>query len=380
MMRCAIIGWYGTETIGDRAILAALIKIISTLPEEIEFSIGSIYPFFTERTLLEEKTFIEKMCSKAVKLSIFDSRNHTKLKQTIKEVDCLFVGGGPLMDVSWMYMLEYALMEAKKYKKVTGLLGCGMGPLYKKSYIHSARNIISHSDIIIFRDNISKNIAEKIGCKKKKEISVLVDPAVFSAQFFLKEYKNKDRKKDYLAVNLRDFPLEYLKNRNDITFIEIKQKLKDFCLKILEKGYYIKFIPMHYFGIGGDDREYLNRMAFELNSENITVQNMPLTLEETMQNYADAKYCIGMRFHAILLQTILNGNNYILDYTEPKKGKTSGFLEIVEGQKFYKERYINLQSNVKSEIQFNSDKFCVNIDLLNKYEKTYREILLQKLR
>ena len=52
-----------------------------------------------------------------------------------------------------------------------------------------------------------------------------------------------------------------------------------------------------------------------------------------------------MRFHSVLIQTIVSGNNFILDYTEPRKGKISGFLEDVDQNNFYKSRYISLQDD-----------------------------------
>ncbi len=44
-MRILIIGWYGTETIGDRAILAGLISFFSKVYRCFEIKIGSLYPF-----------------------------------------------------------------------------------------------------------------------------------------------------------------------------------------------------------------------------------------------------------------------------------------------------------------------------------------------
>ena len=44
-MKITIIGWYGTETIGDRAILAGLISIFNQAYDEFEVKLGSLNPF-----------------------------------------------------------------------------------------------------------------------------------------------------------------------------------------------------------------------------------------------------------------------------------------------------------------------------------------------
>ena len=49
-----------------------------------------------------------------------------------------------------------------------------------------------------------------------------------------------------------------------------------------------------------------------------------------METYSDAYFNIGMRFHSVVLQTISREKNYVLDSTEPKKGKTYGFLSDFE--------------------------------------------------
>lgn len=101
---------------------------------------------------------------------------------------------------------------------------------------------------------------------------------------------------------------------------------------------------MHYFHIGGDDRDFLNTLALQLNQQNIEVQNRNLSLEQTMDVFHDASLNIGMRFHSVVFQTILSGKNIVLDYTEPRKGKISGFLKDIGGDLFYKSRYFNLQT------------------------------------
>ena len=142
----------------------------------------------------------------------------------------------------------------------------------------------------------------------------------------------------------------------------------------------IRLIPMHYFYIGGDDRVFLNSIALDLKLENIKVQNPNLTLKETIEIYQNAYFNVGMRFHSVVLQTIASGKNYVIDYTEPKKGKIFGFLSDIDKDEFYTKRSISLQEDtitvdIIEEIdkKFDIDDFVV-IDRLKIYIEELKEI------
>ncbi len=371
-MKLAIIGWYGTETIGDRAILAGLIKLLLEVDDSIELYLGSIYPFFSERTIHEDIDFYKKITGKNnIKINLFDSRNHKTLTQTIKMVDCIAVGGGPLLDVSWMYMIEYAFMKAKKHNKKTILLGCGLGPLNKRTYLKAACNIIKYSDFCIFRDEASLNWANEL-VENKQNMFALIDPAAFAAAEYIKRDTNEVENDNYIVVNLREFPMEYAINDTKDRIEEINQSFIQMLKNLAVQGMPVRLIPMHYFSIGGDDRKYLNQLAMRVNLPNVHVQNDPLTLEETMHVFKHAKIAIGMRFHSVVLQTICNGNNYVLDYTNPINGKIGGFLNQVNGMEFYKNRYMNIQKEKTIQLSFADNSFDSYGDELKKYEKQYK--------
>lgn len=358
-MKITIIGWYGTETIGDRAILAGLFSLFNKSYENFEIKIGSLYPFFSQRTINEDYSFYKEIIKKDFKIDIFDSKDSKELLKVIQESDFVVMGGGPLMDLGELFMLEYAFKKAKKLGVKTALLGCGVGPLFHKKYRKSVLNISLNSDIVILRDSKSKDNLEDIYKEFNKffdssSVNTSYDPAVECTLAYNK-LNSKDTQ-EYIAVNLREFPIEYNK-QNDSKNIndELKKFIKELALKYVDKE--IRLIPMHYFHIGGDDRVFLNSIAMDLKLENIKVQNPNLTLKETIRIYQNAYFNVGMRFHSIVLQTIASGKNYVLDYTEPKKGKIFGFLSDIDKNDFYKTRYISLQEDnitldiIKDEIK-----------------------------
>lgn len=378
-MRITIIGWYGTETIGDRAILAGLISFFNKSFGEFEIKLGSLYTFFTERTINEDYSFYTEITAKKCNIEIFDSKNSTHLFNAIKESDLLVMGGGPLMDLNELFMVEYAFKKAKKIGVKTALLGCGIGPLFHKKYRKSVVEISLNTDIHILRDSQSKaNLAslyQEFGLKIEREnIHISYDPAVECVNEYSKQ--SNEKQLEYIAINLREFPQKYSKQNRAKN---INEALKKFIQSVAEKfsEKEIKLIPMHYFHIGGDDRVFLNDIALELKLENIYVQNKNLNLKETIDIYDKAYFNIGMRFHSVVLQTIVSGKNYILDYTEPKKGKINGFLKDIDKNGFYDSRYVSLQEDkIRVDIINNIDEqFMWNVDDVRKNLAVYTELL-----
>lgn len=380
-MKITIIGWYGTETVGDRAILAGLLSFFNKSFNKFSINLGSLYPFFSERTLNEDYSFYKELVKKDFDIRIFNSKNSNELSIAIKNSDLVLMGGGPLMDLPELFMIEYAFKKAKKLGVSTALIGCGIGPLSKKKYRKSVLNIFLKSDLVILRDNRSKKSLLEI-CRefnmsnKNKSISVGYDPSVEAILYFKKA--NKKIEKHYIAINLREFPHEY-------KYGEYQKLNEDLKLYIKQVATYhsnreVKLIPMHYFHIGGDDRMFLNKIALELNFENIIVQNTNINLKETMELFQNSYCNIGMRFHSIVFQTILSGKNFILDYTDPIKGKIVGFLSDIDKNNFYSKKYINLQSDkllspglIDDKEVFNFDEH-IEIEKLNVYTKKLKEL------
>lgn len=380
-MNVLIIGWYGTETIGDRAILSSLFRHFSSI-ENCNYTIASIYPFYTERTLLEDKSFISKISilseDDVAHISIIDSRNPLALTSAIKKSDCVVMGGGPFDDMATMYMIEYAVITAKKNHKKTIMYGIGFNVLKKKEFIQVAKNIISYCDLIIFRDAISKGLCiNHYHCKQAIDSKVLIDPAVFSCLEYKKVSKKKSKFGEYIAINLRKFPKIYSSNSIARDIDTLSQKIITSCIDNKTK---CLLIPMNYFDVGIDDRIILNEFRLNYPDYNFNVIGNPLNLEETFSIYSNASMCFGMRFHSVVFQTILNGNNIIIDYTDPKKGKTLGFVNQMNAWYFYKNRYCSLQDFKSNSIIINyKQRFHIDMELIKKYDNEYRESIKELL-
>lgn len=372
-MNVVIIGWYGTETIGDRAILAGIINLLSEISPQFNLSLGSLIPDFSKRTLIEDTDFYNEISQNNLRgISLFDSLNRNELKKAINNSDLVIVGGGPLMDIDQMFMLEYAFRYAKRRGRKTAIVGCGWGPLKSKEHIKAAASIIHNSNLTIFRDATSLNEYLKCDIRKlvdSENITSSIDPAFFCADYY-RRFDLNNRKKDYIAINFRDISKDQYggdSDRND--------KLFSYIIDSIRKQYDmpVHLVPMHSYFVGGDDRSQFNRIAFSLDdASGIIVHNNPPSLVEVMSLYKNAQFCVGMRFHSIVLQTILNGRNIILDYTDPSKGKIISMMRELYMLEAYKDKYLSL-INIK-ELQSSLTKpeqFIIKEGLLQQYKKIY---------
>lgn len=345
-MNICVVGWYGTETLGDRSILLGLSKVFEKAFGESKIYLGSIYPFYSNRCLYEDKAFYETI-SPHVSIEVFDIRDPEKYKDIIKKVSIIAMGGGPIMDLHELGIIEFGFGYAKKNNIKTALLGNGFGPLFDTKFQKISAHILSLSDLIILRDHISSDLAKKL-CKEygyvaNAEIQVFHDPAIIPIKdFFDNIASNGTNNVGQLVMNLREFP-KFVYHTKDGTGVA-EQPLVELLKKLSKHFENIRLVPMHTFPMGGDDRYYLSKIKQKCNCNNIEVVNKPMSVFELFKTICDAGRCLGMRYHSVVFQTLINGNNGILDYTQPLVGKISGFLHMIDGYKHYKNKYINIQN------------------------------------
>lgn len=337
-----VIGWYGTETIGDRGILGGLIRVFSHRYSDFVIRLGSLYPFYSNRCIYEDLDFYRVLSdNKLREITTYDVTNIGELRHTIRQSDILCFGGGPLMDVPAMFNMEYAFSYAKRQHVKTAILGCGIGPLSQKNIIQSVMHLINLADVVILRDALSLDTYRSLGGTKKLVVSV--DPACFCALAYYEHNIPANRRGNQCAMNFRDVS-------HDQYASAYLGKYKDYFRELIANcvdstSYSIVLTPMHSFYHGGDDRYFLNSLAVDFPKERVQVMNNPLSLQQTLALFFDSDVCYGMRFHSVLFQTVLNGNNYIIDYTNPNNGKTIGLLKQLGLQDDYKSAYCSLVNN-----------------------------------
>lgn len=329
MIRVLIIGWYGTETIGDRAILAGILHSINKhFSSDIQVTLGSLYPYISERTIYEDRQLYEMLSPKVLEIEIVDTRDLFALRSAIACSDIVLMGGGPLMDLQELWMVNYAFSFAKQKGIPTAIAGCGVGPIRNRKLQKCLAKIFSNADLAILRDQKSAEAASEIYQSKyvePKQFIAAIDPAVTCAL----DYKNIASvpvKSDTLVACVRQFPKEYLLPDKELNQIN-ENVMKAFLTTVEQNAIAsLHFVPMCYHHLGVDDRYYMKVLKDNLPNLDCVIQKKPLNLVETMQLFMGSRLAIGMRFHSVVLQTLLAESNIIFDYTGGVGGKISNFI------------------------------------------------------
>ncbi|MDB3916498.1 polysaccharide pyruvyl transferase family protein [Alphaproteobacteria bacterium] len=376
MIKVLIIGWYGTETIGDRAILAGLLRSLdSCFNSKIQLTIGSLYPFISERTIFEDRELYAILSPKVFGFEIIDSRDHAELCSTILNSDIVLMGGGPLMDLQELWMVNYAFRFAKRRGIPTAIAGCGVGPIRDRKLQKCLATIFHNADLNILRDHKSAEAASEIYQSKyaePKQFIAAIDPAVTCALAY-KHIAPVPMKSDTLVASVRQFPKEYLLPYKSLNQIN-KNVIKAF-LNVLEQNKIVSlhFVPMCYHHLGVDDRYYMRTLKKELPNLDCSIQKEPLNLLKTMQLFMASKVALGMRFHSVLLQTILAESNIIFDYTGGLGGKISNFVAEISLNDELLNCVLDLQQNYEfefpsissSNFRPNDKELCKKISIYN---------------
>jgi len=251
-----------------------------------------------------------------------------------------------------------------KGKKVTIALGCGYGPLMKKDTIECANRILRAVDYSAMRDSNAPFAT----------IKDVVDPAAFACLEFLRAQK-EEQIKDFVTVNCRDVLADVSRYPVGGNLEEKLVKWFSSFVDQCEKPVYL--VPMHSFSVGIDDRIYLGKLAKAIRSPKVEVISKPPSLKKTMELFYHSSLCVGMRFHSVLLQTLLNGNNCILDYTHPETGKTISLMRQLNMVEPYRGKYVSLPK-CDGEITFSNEEgqvFHYDSVLLTRHFSAYVNLL-----
>ena len=373
-MIISIVGWYGTETMGDKAIFDGILFVFNKIYPNAHIQVGSLYPFYSERTFIEEKD-VFKQTAPNMTFSIFDMKNGRELIENIRRSNIVIFGGGPLMDLEELFLIKYSFEVAQKKDIPCIIMGAGIGPLKQEIYIKIVEDIIKLSNLVILRDSKSVDLVFHLYNLNNK-IIMLPDPAIISIENYKKT--NIRCANRNIIVNFRDYSENVYSKRlihNKVLWRELIFALKD----IADKVY---FMPMHNFYIGEDDRHCIASILDGEDIDGFEIFHSPINLHTMYSLIMNAYACVGMRYHSVVMQTILNGNNLIIDYTGAKEGKIYGFLSDVDTKGFYANRrycmdYENTL-NIKTFIKpLNDNLFfeCPDLKTEEKYIKILKDYI-----
>ncbi|MFD2671979.1 polysaccharide pyruvyl transferase family protein [Marinicrinis sediminis] len=335
--KVAIVGWYGTETLGDKAILGGIIDQL--MKNGIALEQITLVSFDTTYSRL---TLLEMGLNDVRLISALDLKRNVKL---IEQFDMIMFGGGPLCDVEQLVDMLAIFMKARELGKRTLVYGCGIGPLQEERYLKACDKLLEHADFISLRDTFSK---EKYSTKLshlKEDVNGYIDPATY---YLLKMKDRVDSpliNGEYVLFALRKWPKMYADGLSEEDYGE-KQKQFEHQVYMtlkneLKKGTKIILFPMNNFYLGDDDREYYLQLVEQLGyPEQLEIITKDYTPQEAVNYFKYATFAFCMRFHSVVFAATCNTPFLALDY-HYGQGKISGFM-----------RQIGMDSYVLSMEQF----------------------------
>jgi len=365
MNNVLIVGWYGTETLGDKAILGGIVQTLRELNPAVIVDVCSLEPYITEFTS-------QQMPELKINRVLSVDNSFTQIKN--KRYDCIILGGGPLMtSIKEIFLIWELFKEGEKNKTKAIIFGCGIGPLNEKQRRKVIREILNISDLILLRDSNSKVLAEKV-LKIKKEIRVILDPAFFylkKVRKIIKAKKDTDKGK-VINLALRDWPID--EYSSDISNIESQNIKKNFeteiinFMKYLRREHVNKVIPfcMHKLAVGGDDRIFYRRILKTLPEVLNNMNNIHTSPQEDIVDLQESDFLLAMRYHSLVFALTLKIPFLVVDYT--KGGKIKGLLNdlfaegeienlLIRIENFTSDKAIDLfNKNIYSEMEINIDE------------------------
>jgi polysaccharide pyruvyl transferase WcaK-like protein/sulfatase maturation enzyme AslB (radical SAM superfamily) len=374
--RVLIVGWWGTETAGDKAILGGLLDFIN----QNAHSQCKIIISFIEDEYVVKGTFqeLEQPEPELVKIE------ECFLHKIIDKIDAVIIGGGPIENIYYLRYIHAAFRIAKKKNKERIIFGCGIDPQLSEEYKNMAKDLCKMATRGFFRDKESFLRGMKFGINDN--FSYSCDPAIpYIYGMILSKKIITEKDETSIVCLIRANTTEY---HNDVTTLEsinVKVLLNIATVlqtEISRNGKKIKFLPMHSLYIGGDDRLY-NRRFEKLfcPTDNIYVEREYLTLNELLNKITTGKMIIAMRYHGHLFSVALGIPFISIDYTG-RGGKITNFVTKIDWENlkmnwanFNKEKFANLIRTVDNNYDDLKTKLEKERDvLIRQYHATLNEV------
>lgn len=327
--RVLVCGWYGTETLGDKAILGGVLHALRTGLGPLDVALVSLYPYVSEMTRRQ----MEEL--KGVRIV-----DRGKGLQLASSADLVVFGGGPLMAIDELADMQAIFQNAKNHGVKTLVAGCGVGPLGAEWYNQSLRAILNLADLRVYRDAKSLRMAQGLGIDTTRDL-VAEDPAfTWLARQGQEPLPAPLSTPPVLLLGLRDFPYAaYATHLSERECLAAKSRYEHAVIQALEvlaerhPELVIRPLPMCTNHYGDDDRWFYRRL---LRGKTTLANRLDLSLlgrEMAPKDYAlafsEARVALTMRFHALVFALGLKVPAVAIDYTLGR-GKVQALAERFE--------------------------------------------------
>lgn len=308
--RVLITGWYGTETAGDKAILAELIHFLRANCPAAEIELTTL------NRVVSQQTNREIVGTDGVKLVPFENG-----VSAAKSADAVVVGGGPLMEIDAIRHIEKMFISAHRRRKARIIFGCGVGPVWSKPYERSIANICRIASAGFVRDVESFEWI-KAHDADRGQFRVACDPALGFLFRWREENMSAIPNKFRPIIGLlRANTREYFQCKDNSNIRETNRQTAQGLATVFDAlttrfESHVDLLAMHSLHVGGDDRLFNRAVAAVMNRQShVTVQREYLTLDQTIRRVAIANAGVAMRYHGHLFCLALGIPYFSIDYT-----------------------------------------------------------------
>lgn len=326
-----ICGWYGTETLGDKAILGGVIAALQAAFGELTIHLTAIEPYIS--------TITAQQMPELASCTIYSLEDGIK---AVEQMDLVVFGGGPIMAINELSPMLAMFQKAAAQSIPTIIAGCGVGPLGQQHHNQAIKLLLEYASVRIYRDQKSMQVASALGIDTSVDI-VAEDPALTWLQL-QRTTKNPDARpyrqddeRPKLLLGLRDWPYhEYARDLRVEEAQRIKLRCEQQIVEALERllmkypDLLIMPFPMCTNHIGGDDRWFyrdLFRGKQRLqNSLAMDLLERELNPIQAVQVFLSANVALTMRFHSLVFALGLGVPSVSIDYTLGK-GKVKSLAD-----------------------------------------------------
>lgn len=307
-------GWYGTETLGDKAILASIVACIRKLDPGGLVQIASLEPMYTRLTVAEIPD-----------LGGCEVIDVPMALRTVAARKALLFAGGPLMAIPQMAEMEALFRRARHANVARILAGCGVGPLGSASGNRAILGVLDAAGQRLFRDAESLEIASRMSKHDDHADAVCEDPA--ASWVAAQSVPSVEPLVPTLGLGLRDWPShEYARGMGPVRADAIRANFETSLLSALESllaeqpTLSIVPIPFCTNDAGGDDRLMYWRLVSRASPNLRAAIDTSLISREPTPGEAIAamQRCgafMSMRFHSLVFADTLGLPVVAIDYT-----------------------------------------------------------------
>lgn len=310
-----VCGWYGTETLGDKAILAGVLAALRQGLPGAAFTIASLHPHVTQAT--------RRQMPELAGTEIVDAERAIALAT---DMDLVVFGGGPLMAVAPLAEMKAIFQAARNHGVATLVAGCGVGPLGGRAHNRAIADLLNLADLRIYRDQRSRELARGLGIEVAGDL-VAEDPA-FTWLAGMRDTLPAERPAGarVLLLGLRDFPWQaYGRHLGQAACVAAKARYETAVVAALERlvarheDMVIRPLPMCTHHFGSDDRWFYRRLfrgrpvlQARLDPSLLGRELPPL---DYCRAFRTADAALTMRFHSLVFALALGLPAVAIDYT-----------------------------------------------------------------